>query len=255
MRYAWLVSVSAHTLPASVKDAGNRVFASGARMRAGVVFRISGNLASDQDLALLNAAAITTVVDLRNELEIRSGLVEWARTHGIRYEHHPIFGAGMQEIAQLAVSAPDLAAGRAQQARLYIKMVDVYGPQIARTIALLADDGPVGFGCAAGKDRTGVVTAVLHVLVGASVPEAAAAYAAQAPSVEQLRPMAYAHFGIAEGSDLPPGIEALLGVDENAILAVFAHLGEAYGGVEPWLAASGLPAGALERLRVKLLET
>jgi protein-tyrosine phosphatase len=165
-----------------------------------------------------------------------------------------MLAASLDEISLLAREATDLAAGRRQQRRLYIAMVDQQAAQIAAPIEVLAEEGPVGFGCAAGKDRTGLLTAVLHVLLGANVAEAAAAYVAQAPTLDQVLPLAPEHFRLVDGEEIPTGILAHLTVETETIVAALEHLANRYGGVEVWLIANGITAETISRLRAKLIE-
>ncbi len=67
--------------------------------------------------------------------------------------------------------APPVRNERAA-ANPYVYIVDEFGPSIAATFKLLAVDGalPAVFHCMSGKDRTGIVTALMLDLLG--VPEA-----------------------------------------------------------------------------------
>lgn len=233
-------------------DAGGFALPDGRHVRPGHALRVSGGLTRAEELVQLEDAGLVQLVDLRGDDEDRLILERWAAGHGVGYAQHPIRAAGMAEIMASARDAPDEAAGRAFQRDLYMLVVDGFAPAFAATLAALAGPGPVGFGCAAGKDRTGIVTAFLHRLLGLSEQEAAAAYARLAPTPEQLRPLAEAQ-GHAAGAELPPGMVAMLGAPAALMLAVFARVRETHGGLEAYLEAAGFPADGAERLRERLL--
>lgn len=244
---------TAAAAPRAIRDAGDVTIAGRRPVRTGVLFRISGDLVTAADLKILEDADVHTVVDLRSIDEPRETLERWAMEHGVRYVHQPMLSATITELMQLAIEAPDFATAREQQRQVYLELIDAHGAEFARTLEIMASPGATGVGCAAGKDRTGLMTAIVHVLIGASVDEAAAAYVAQAPSVAELRPLALARIPTAGEGDLPPGIMIQLGVDPALIAEVFTHIDTRYGGVEPWLERYGLTAGTVAALRAKLL--
>ena len=94
---------------------------------------------------------------------------------------------------------------------LYRSIVDDFGPQIAGTISALEDELPAGHGCAAGKDRTGIVTAFLHVLLGVPEEEAARRYVNGAPSLERLGPLARDYLAIEDSIPFPPASRSSCG--------------------------------------------
>jgi protein-tyrosine phosphatase len=115
-----------------------------------------------------------------------------------------------------------------------------------------APDGVVVIHCAAGKDRTGLISALLLGLAGVPAETIAADYAMTA---ELLRPRDQAWL-----EALPPEEraerEALLAryaPTAEVMLAVLEGLGERFGGVEPYLLATGLARDDLDRLRNRLL--
>lgn len=224
-------------------------------MRERAVFRISGDLVGVAELAELEATGLRTVIDLRGGREDRSAIERWARERGIVYRRHPMdvaAGAGIGDAIRAAV-----ANGRAEEyvQRTYRRIVSEFGCQIAATMGELAEGLPAGFGCAAGKDRTGVVNALLHVLIGVSEDDAADIYAARAPSLERLRPLARDFFGYDHVDDLPAGMDHILGVQRSTMTDVFDHIRTNWGGVEPYLEAHGLRPGQVQRLREQLVVT
>jgi protein tyrosine/serine phosphatase len=110
---------------------------------------------------------------------------------------------------------------------------------------------PVVLHCAAGKDRTGVVTALLLSLLGADREEIVADYLATARNmpriIERFRewPFYQRHMTAAAPQ--------LYQVDEGTIRAFLRHLDERYGGPESWARSAAIPDDLLTRLRSSLL--
>lgn len=129
------------------------------------------------------------------------------------------------------------------------------GPGIAAAVALLAEPEtlPALVHCSAGKDRTGILSAVVLAALGVADETIARDYALterllRGEVLEKVRARAVAagltEQAIAAASSSPPEL----------MLEVLAELREHHGGAAAYLDRFGLPAGALERLRAALLQ-
>jgi protein-tyrosine phosphatase len=110
----------------------------------------------------LGALGIRTVVDLRTSDELeRRGRVD---VEGIAY-HHLSMLREVWDRQEMEAAAADPAAYLAAR---YLAMLDEGSEAIAATLGLLADPAnlPLVFHCAAGKDRTGVLAAIVLEVVG-----------------------------------------------------------------------------------------
>ena len=107
---------------------------------------------SDEEVQWLRANNIVTIVDLRDETEYTRRGCRLEREEGFVYYHLPVTGGG-------AVPASPEAVAEA-----YVRMLDGQMEKIVDTI-LRAETGVLFF-CSAGKDRTGVVSAVLLKRLG-----------------------------------------------------------------------------------------
>ena len=104
---------------------------------------------------------ITTVVGLRSAEEIERKPDPLAQEPGIRYLHCPLAGDGR-------VPAPD------EVPLSYMEMADGTGQMAGALRAIAEAPQAVLFHCTAGKDRTGVVAALLLWLAGVSEEDIAA---------------------------------------------------------------------------------
>ncbi len=128
-------------------------------------------------------------------------------------------------------------------AELYVDVLEEHGTRIAEAVTAVAEsDGAVVVHCAAGKDRTGIVSALLLSLAGVPDDEVVADYALSGPNVARL-------FGgwVAEAAHDPAEHDLrtrLLQSPEIAMRTVLGRLRE-LGGAETYLRAAGVEAAAL----------
>ncbi len=118
-----------------------------------------------EDVERLRTLGVTTHIDLRTRDEVERRPSALALMPGFSY-HHVDLCADMQMM-------PDSEEG---VARSYLEMTRQVRP-MAEIFRLIArTEGGLLFHCAAGKDRTGVVAAILLMLVGAGRAELFADY-------------------------------------------------------------------------------
>jgi protein-tyrosine phosphatase len=234
-------------------DAGNVPAADGKRIQSGKIYRLSGGLAKSGELQALEEIGLKRVVDLRGTDEDRSVIKNWAESHGVDYVSQPIPAARRDDFVRAAAEAETEEGAFAYMRELYERVVDQFGPQIAATIGAMAEEQPAGFGCAAGKDRTGIVNAFLHILLGVPEEEAAVRYVNGAPSVERLGPLARNIMELEESEPLPMGVEVLLRATPELINAAIAEAKRTDGTIQGYLEHHGLAPQSVERLREQLL--
>lgn len=134
---------------------------------------------------------------------------------------------------------------------LYRAMIDHNQRAIAKIVQVIAQAEPgVLIHCHAGKDRTGIVIAVLLTLAGVDRAVIAEDFAL---SDTYLRPM-YDEMlaGAVPGSAREQRLRAMLISEPQAMLATLDHIDRVYGGVEAFLRAGGLEDGAIEQIRRRL---
>ena len=112
-----------------------------------------GNL-SDEEVRWLVDHNVTTVVDLREEKEYTVRQCRLEAEEGFTYYHLPVTGGG------------DTPKSPAAVATTYLGMLDEQMDRIIDTI--MNADSNVLYFCGAGKDRTGVVSAVILRKLGYS---------------------------------------------------------------------------------------
>lgn len=173
----------------------------GASVRSGLLFR-GGSPATltPAERALLGGCRLRTRIDLRTSGEVAAenlpGIDGIAPGEPAVRLEIPLVDPILAEWANPVDQRPEAIAQR------YLAMLDAAAPAMARTIAALSDPAnlPAFVHCAAGRDRTGLVVAILLDLLGVPRSLIAAEYArsagtAQAETMERVLEGVHARHG------------------------------------------------------------
>jgi hypothetical protein len=201
---------------------------------------------TDADVARLrDEIGLATVVDLRSTAELRADGDGPLRREGIAHHHLPLF---------------DGEAIRAEERPAMVTLADRYWllaefakAKIASVLTTLAaSGGPAVYHCAAGKDRTGVISAVLLGVLGVPDEVIVADYAATKENLDAIieRLMATRSYESVL-SNLPPDT---LHAEAETMVAFLERVRAEYGGMPRYAEAAGVPANALEALKNGLVE-
>ena len=117
---------------------------------------------TETDVAFLLSRGVTTLIDLRSDEEVAAKPCPLAEDSRFNYLHMPVTGGN---------AMPDSPADVPLS---YLRMVDA---QMARILEFIRNTEGVMYFCTAGKDRTGVVSALLQRQHGMSPETIAAEYA------------------------------------------------------------------------------
>lgn len=224
------------------EEAGGPGEAAGGVVRWGTLLRSDAlHRIDDSGRAALTALNLRTVVDLRTDDEVRAApsALDFA---GLRTFHVPLFDA-----AAIGRLPPELAA-------VYRYMIDDCGAAIATAIGYLCRDGalPGLVHCTAGKDRTGLVVALVLEVIGVPDEIIAADYAMSgaylgagaARAISRIRAIS----GVGRWLDL-----GALGASPQVIRDALARIRARSGTVSEYLIGNGLTPGNLRNLRAALV--
>lgn len=245
----------------NARDYGDYATAAGRRVRPGQLIRTAHHArATDADLERMAGWKIATVVDLRRPGERRH---QPSRRHTgfagsvIEVEHDD--GGEAPHLTFLKNSDLTEASGRAFMTDTYRSMpfdpghLDVFARYFR---ALGADEGAVVIHCAAGKDRTGLLAALTHRLLGVHhddlvedylLTNAAVDLAGRAPAIaKQLQALTG-----RVASDA--AVTAFLGVEAAYLDAAFVAMEDRHGSVDAYLEqALGVDAALRDRIADRL---
>lgn len=235
----------------NVRDLGGLPVQGGGTTRFGVVYRSSTpqNLTESDMAKLLGPIGLRTLIDLRLPDEVeREGYGRLA-TADVRRVCLPV-----RKSPQSSLAARDLVpdSTRVDLVDLYQKLLVGSADSIVAAVRLVVDTErhSVLFHCAAGKDRTGVLAAVLLDAVGVPPKAIAADYALTGERMHRVRDRLDA---LPSYTGLPPVSTGILGVEAEVMGRFLANLSAEHGGAAEWLLSSGLTTVELARLREVLI--
>jgi protein-tyrosine phosphatase len=229
------------------RDLGGYRAAGGRSVRWRRLFRADGlHRLTEAEADLVAHLGLSTVVDLRTPEETTRG--RFPESLGpIRYHHLPMFDV-IPDWSQLPdVQSPWFMANR------YAEMLDTGRDALAGVLVLLADPDayPLVFHCAAGKDRTGIVAAVVLELLGVDRATVVADYALSHAAMARLEAwIAERHPDWARSDTRPPAVIEARPETMEQFLSV---VDERFGSVEGLVADLGVAGGVIESLRANLL--
>jgi protein-tyrosine phosphatase len=235
------------------RDLGGYDTRDGGRTRWNTLYRSDSlHRLTPADGVLFRSLAVRTVIDLRSETEVEDHGRFQARG-GTAWHHAP-----MLDNVKLRVpvdgDAPPARTVRAA-GNPYVYIVDGFGDSIAATFKLLAADGalPAVFHCMSGKDRTGIVTALMLDLLGVPDEAIAADYALteetrdrSASWIEANEPELAAFF-----ARIPPELNR---ADPEKILLLLGHIRTSYGSSAGLLSGLGVTDEEQSALKSRLVD-
>ena len=214
--------------------------------RAGSLYRSDAlNRLTEEGRDRLRELGVRRVIDLRAGFDQAHAGEEHLVGVGAELVRVPILDGG--RMSQMAGVTIDI---------VYRHILDDHRDQVARVITAVADapDGAVVIHCTAGKDRTGLTSALIQLALGVATETVIADYAA----TEQNLAGEWAEHVIGRvrerGVELTPELrEIIVASPAGALQRALEHLEAGYGGVAGYLAAVGVGEPVIERLRSRLL--
>jgi hypothetical protein len=231
------------------RDIGGYQGVDGRTVRWGRYFRAGRqDRMTQNDLKRAAKLAVATQIDLRAPGEIREAGRGPFEKLGATYEELPVIPAGgsmvLNETVGLAISGDR-----------YLGYLDFEPTSMRSIFEILADAErhPVVVHCSAGKDRTGVITALTLSLLGVDRSVIEEDYTLTNRDV--LRHVDF----VERGPGLPEGMERdalikMAGVPEDAIGVFLDGLQSEHGGPEGYLRSIGVDELTQDAIRAALLD-
>jgi protein-tyrosine phosphatase len=228
------------------RDLGGYAAADGRHTRWRTLFRADGlGDLTETDFSTMRALGIRTVIDLRSAEELERGRYD-IDAHPVTFHHFPI-------IEKL----PDADEFDRQPGLLgtqYLEMVRDAGPSFVAVLSILAEPDalPAVFHCTAGKDRTGVLSAILLSLLGVDEPTVVADYALSGAAMTRLRAKIIVKY--PDSRETIENISGVFSAEPAQMEALLDHLRATYGSIDAYVAGLGAGADLVAGLRAALLE-
>ena len=208
-----------------------RTFASGRFWRSSSPSRLSPD-----EVSAIRDAGVTTVIDFRSVQELeRCGITDF---HSI-----PLFAGDPSNFKDKAMAfLKDNTLGD-----FYVIMINKLAKEIAQVMRILKDvSGITLFHCTHGKDRTGVITAILYLLAGACQEDIISNYKI---SYELIKPVVDP---IIERA--PDVMKHALRSDESNMETFLDYIDKTYNGdITSYLRSAGLTNEEISDLRSKCI--
>ena len=237
------------------RDLGGHPTSTGATTAYGQIFRADGvHRCAEADITRLEQIGMSRVIDLRTQRErSEDGCFDEAH-HLIDYRHVPV----LEEVRGVAGASSEPRPVEERQLALldtYRRILSTRGDRLVAVLELIASaPGPVVFHCTAGKDRTGLVTALVLSSVGVDDDRIAVDYGRSRDAMDRLVEWYRANRSEdTTGANLRDDRSSrLLGADPVWMLTVLAEMRSEFGDAPGYLRAMGASPALVDDLRTRL---
>lgn len=230
------------------RDLGGYPSTLGGRTRWGTVFRADAlGLLTVTDLAAYDLLGLRAVFDLRGDRERLDA------PDPVESRHVPLSQPHDEQADFTTVQTAE--HGEQRLIGQYLEVIDTMGPSLGGLLTSLTDPGglPAVFHCAGGKDRTGIVAALLLLVLGVDRETVLDDYelTARWKRAEHEPELVDELLGLGFGR---PAIERMLSAPRIVLATALDHLDQRYDGVEAYLRGPAQVAPeVIDELRQRLL--
>lgn len=230
------------------RDAGGWATNDGGIVRRDLLYRSDDPIRiTPAGRAAVQGLGLAMVIDLRQQTQSSRtpGFVEPART-----THVPLVDQVVDHADPPPLDTPT------DMANLYAGMLDESRRQVGRVLDTVADhaaDGPVLVHCAFGKDRAGLMIALIHAAVGVSPDDIVADYVRSDGPAQRRRSSM-----ITNPLDDDPPVarlpETLFRAPAETIELVLDRAATEHGSLAGWVGSFPIAPTTIDRLRASLVE-
>jgi protein-tyrosine phosphatase len=232
------------------RDLGGYETTDGRRVRWGALFRSDSlESLSDGDREVLRTLGLRTAVDLRSSAERARGAARLTDINGVSVHHAPLF-----EEHALPFQPAELTSVEPPPGETYLAIANAGTEALGAAVRAIAEgEHAVVFFCAAGRDRTGMVAALILSVLGVPDEAIVADYLLSDRALEPAIAWSEANAPAraAEFAALP---DWLLHTSPGVMRAFLDGLRAQHGSIEAYLAAVGAGPDVVSTLKSRLLE-
>lgn len=233
------------------RDLGGLPTDDGRRTVHGAVYRSDAleELTGDDVKTLCEVIGVGCVIDLRAHVEVGGKRPAWAVDDTIDFVSLPL-SDDWSEWGEL-----DEEGRRTLLARKYLSYLEAAAANVVAALELIAENAgrrPTVFHCAVGKDRSGVLAAILLGVLGVTREAIVGDYLETAGNLARIMDRLRASELYRERVRTNPA-EVYL-AQEHTIRLFLEAVDDRFGGAGAWALAHGLRPESIERLRDNLVE-
>ncbi len=239
------------------RDAGGLRTTGGGTMRKGLIYRSANpDRVNEEDLRKMKGLGIKTIIDLRDPSEFSNRKAE---IPGINIINIPLNfeNKTRQRLKPLLKRNFDPEGINRVTNGIYIEILDALRPALGKTAELILqpDNTPLLIHCQAGKDRTGILSALLQMIAGVEREEIIRDYLTSNDSIiphfkKRLRIRKYLTLGFFPSDAVLHAIKQ----KREDIVSVLDRIDNHYGSIEEYLSGSGFNILHINKLRDLLVE-
>ncbi len=233
----------------NVRDLGGHRTADGGETRFGEIVRADSirQLTDDGWRAAVDYG-VSTVIDLRMDAELEA---DPPAELPVDVLHFPFFHEDEKAFAEVEAASASAADNVSATREVYLVFLERFRANVAAAFAAVAraPEGTVVVHCMGGKDRTGLLVALLLHVAGVDDEQIASDYAL---SEERLRPRHESWLAEAGTEAERERIRQIAATPSESMLGVLKELERRYGSVEAYLRAGGVGDEELELVRKRL---
>ena len=208
-------------------------------LRAEVPYQIP-----QEDLDFLQNYGVKTVMDFRGEAETLTFPNSFKELEWIQYQWLPMF---TQQVAPQTLKKERVLSFKFDNwEKHYRDMAENFKPWMKSVVESASEcESTLLYNCTTGKDRTGILSALLLSIAGVAQEDIIADYCTSMVYLHNI----YHTFGFQSG--LP---QSFFETPPEAMRALLEHFDKNYGGVESYLRECGVDQAAFDNIRLKFVE-
>lgn len=229
----------------NLRDIGGYQTTAGRTTRWNRVFRSDSPHRLEPDSQqILVSRGLKTVLDLRHDQETAHAPNVFSGNGAVNYVNISLFAGLSPELVPMG-RIPNLT-------EMYLHVLDSCNDEIARSVQAVGAGAPALVHCTAGKDRTGIVIAVLLDLLDVPHDTILHDYSLTDTYLEPLRP-SLREFARNAGWDMEH-YEGMIACEPEFLEPFLSRLTDRHGGARQYLLAAGLAGEQLDSITHNLLE-
>jgi protein-tyrosine phosphatase len=194
------------------------------------------------DVRFLLDYGVKTILDLRAANEIAAAPEPPPLIERTSYHHIPLVSGDVGDATKLADAPPNFISD------FYLSVVKQEQSALKAVLnAAASARGALLFHCSAGKDRTGIIAAMLLGIAGVSAPDIIANYEVTYTYIRNNPDM------IRYAKAAPQALDLLYSRREY-LEGMLDYITAEYGGIPEYLSAIGLPPDSIQGIRKKFIK-